>query len=103
MLFNYSDGLVEQFKFMTLLTTLSVLTPYLFSTAAHLLFVLNGKTDDNSMMVAVILSILAFVYSLWMVYGAGAEVVYWGFLLLLAGIPFYVWIKWRNHLANKSE
>ncbi|HKK76961.1 MAG TPA: amino acid permease [Saprospiraceae bacterium] len=103
MLFNYSEGLVEQFKFMTLLTTLSVLTPYLFSTAAHLLFVLSGKTDDNTMIVAVILSILAFVYSMWMVYGAGAEVVYWGFLLLLAGIPFYVWIKWRNARSNQFE
>lgn len=103
MLFNYSDGLVDQFKFMTLLTTLSVLTPYLFSTAAYLLFVLKGKTDDNTMMVAVILSILGFVYCLWMVYGAGAEVVYWGFLLLLAGIPFYVYIKGRRSEPHHSE
>lgn len=88
---------------MTLWKTLSVLAPYLFSTAAHLLFVLSGKTDDNSMILAVILSILAFVYSMWMVYGAGAEVVYWGFLLLLAGIPFYVWIKWSNLKSDQSE
>jgi len=103
MLFNYSDGLVEQFRFMTLLTTLSVLTPYLFSTAAYLLFLLGGKTDDKRMILAVILSCLAFVYSLWMVYGAGAEVVYWGFLLLLAGIPFYVWIKWSRSDTKTTE
>jgi len=24
--------------------------------------------------------------------GAGAEVVYWGFLLLIAGLPVYVWV-----------
>ena len=33
---------------------------------------------------------LAFVYSLWMIGGAGADVVYWGFLLLLAGLPVLV-------------
>lgn len=100
MLFNYSDSLVDQFTFMTLLTTLSVLTPYLFSTAAHMIFTLSGKTDDNKMMQAVILSILAFVFSMWAIYGAGAEVVYWGFLLLLSGIPFYVWMKWRQQKNN---
>lgn len=100
MLFNYSDSLVEQFTFMTMLTTLSVLTPYLFSTAAHLIFVLSGKTDDNNMMQAVILSILAFVFSMWAIYGSGEEVVFWGFMLLLSGIPFYVWIKWRQQKNN---
>jgi hypothetical protein len=24
--------------------------------------------------------------------GAGAEAVYWGFLLLLSGLPVYVWV-----------
>ncbi len=33
---------------------------------------------------------LAFAYSLWAIGGAGAETVYWGFLLLLAGLPVYV-------------
>jgi APA family basic amino acid/polyamine antiporter len=35
---------------------------------------------------------LAFAYSLWAIGGAGAEVVYWGLLLLLAGLPVYVWV-----------
>jgi APA family basic amino acid/polyamine antiporter len=39
---------------------------------------------------------LAFIYSLWAIYGAGEKAVYWGLLLLLAGIPFYVWMKYRN-------
>jgi hypothetical protein len=35
---------------------------------------------------------LAFAYALFAIGGAGAEVVYWGFLLLIAGLPVYVWI-----------
>jgi APA family basic amino acid/polyamine antiporter len=37
----------------------------------------------------------AFGYSLWAIAGAGYEVVFKGFLLLLAGIPIYVWLRWR--------
>ena len=28
-------------------------------------------------------------------HGAGAEVVCYGFLLLLAGVPVFVWVRWR--------
>jgi APA family basic amino acid/polyamine antiporter len=43
-----------------------------------------------------VISILAFVYSLWAIAGAGQEIVYWGFLFLMAGVPVYVWIRWRS-------
>ena len=35
----------------------------------------------------------AFVYSIWAIVGAGADVVYSGFLLLMCGLPVYVWVK----------
>ena len=40
-----------------------------------------------------IVAALAFAYSLWAIGGAGPEVVYWGFLLLIAGLPVYVWVR----------
>ncbi|MGR6919291.1 hypothetical protein ACU635_34035 [[Actinomadura] parvosata] len=41
-------------------------------------------------------AILAFGYTLWTIAGSGYEVVYKGTLLLLAGIPVYVWLKHRD-------
>ena len=38
---------------------------------------------------------LAFAYSIWMIGGSGYEVVFKGFLLLTAGIPVYVWMRWQ--------
>jgi hypothetical protein len=38
-----------------------------------------------------VVSALAFLYTIVAVAGAGADIVYWGFLLLLAGLPVYVW------------
>jgi APA family basic amino acid/polyamine antiporter len=37
--------------------------------------------------------VLAFVYSVWATYGSGAATVLYGFVLLLLGIPVYVWLK----------
>ena len=42
-----------------------------------------------------VLAVIAFLYALGAIYGAGAEVVFYGFLLLLAGVPVFVWVRWR--------
>lgn len=94
MVMNFTRGLAAAFKFMILLSTLTVLVPYLFSAATFALLSLkrgirSGKKFWGSMVIALI----AFAYSLWAVAGSGQETVYWGFLLLMAGIPFYVWLK----------
>jgi APA family basic amino acid/polyamine antiporter len=40
---------------------------------------------------------------MWAIAGAGYEVVFKGFLLLLAGIPVYVWIRWRDSQTPQPE
>ena len=105
MMMNYTSSLVEQFRFLILLTTITTLLPYLFSTAAYVMIVLEKKyLHTNGLVQTIILSSLAFAYSLWAVAGSGQETDYWGFILMMAGIPFYVWIKLRNknHSPNKD-
>ena len=105
MMMNYTGSLVEQFRFLILLTTITTLLPYLFSTAAYVMIVLEKKyLHTKGLVQTIILSSLAFAYSLWAVAGSGQETVYWGFILMMAGIPFYVWIKLRNknHSPNKD-
>jgi APA family basic amino acid/polyamine antiporter len=38
------------------------------------------------------IAVLAFAYSMYAIAGAGAEVIYSGFLLLMSGLPVYVWV-----------
>jgi APA family basic amino acid/polyamine antiporter len=38
-------------------------------------------------------SVLAFIYSMFAIGGAGADTVFYGFLLLLGGFPVYVWMR----------
>jgi APA family basic amino acid/polyamine antiporter len=100
MLMNYTEGLVEQFEFIIQLTTLVVLMPYLFTAAAYALIVIEKNLHTNSWVKTFVLSTLGFSYSLWAIYGSGAETVYYGFLLLLIGIPVYIYMKWIKNKEN---
>ncbi len=91
MMCNYSKSLVETFTFMMLLSTLSVLMPYLFSTASYALFLFQKKEKDKNSKLFV--AFLSFLFTMWIIVGCGADVVFWGFLLVMSGIPFYVWLK----------
>jgi APA family basic amino acid/polyamine antiporter len=86
---NYSRGLVDLFTFMILLATLSTLIPYAFCSLA--VWLMPGQPRPFGS--AAVVSALAFVYAMFAIGGAGAETVFYGFLLLFAGLPLYVWVK----------
>jgi APA family basic amino acid/polyamine antiporter len=93
MMMNYTKGLVEQFKFLILLSTLTSLVPYLFSMASYIIIRIRKKhLKNHSWASSIVIALLAFAFAFWAIAGAGQEIVYWGFLLLMAGVPFYVWI-----------
>lgn len=96
MLMNYTEGLVDQFEFMVLLTTLTCLVPYLFTAASYGLIMIDRKLKTKSKINALVLSALGFAYSLWAIYGSGEETVFYGFILLMIGVPFYVLGKYNN-------
>jgi APA family basic amino acid/polyamine antiporter len=81
---NYSRSLVSLFTFVIQLATLSTLVPYVFCSLAALMKP-GGK----------VVPILAFVFSMAAIYGAGPEVVFWGFILLLAGLPIFAMMRIR--------
>ena len=53
-----------------------------------------------------IVAILGFGYALWAMYATGTESIAKGFLLLMAGIPVYLFMKWqgqRDRIPMRSE
>lgn len=96
MLMNFSEGLVEQFRFMVLLGTFCALVPYLFTASAYLMLMTRNQFSKKLWWPVILIGGGAFLYSIWGLYGAGESSVFYGFILMMAGIPFYVWIKWNN-------
>jgi basic amino acid/polyamine antiporter, APA family len=93
---NYTRRLVDLFTFIILLATLSTLVHYAFCSVAGLLHDGAGGRRSPSFV-----HVFAFAYSIWAIAGAGADVVYWGFLLLVAGLPVYVMV--RDTGARRQE
>ena len=94
---NFAQGLVGAFNTIILLAVMSSLLPYALCSLAELMIALrtgNFAAGPGTLKIAV-LGFVGFVYALWAVYGAGAETVFLGFLLILAGVPIHVAIKWR--------
>jgi len=94
---NYNDSLVNRFADMILLATLATLIPYAYSAGAQLILAVTGNLEVSGRRLAAELAVgtLAFAYAVWTIGGSGYKTVAWGFLMLLAGIPVYVWMRWR--------
>jgi len=85
---NYTRTMTDLFGFLILIATTASLVAYLVcSLAAVKLGV--GRT-------AVPVFLLAALFSLWAIWGAGPEAMRWGAVLLASGIPLYFLMRWRG-------
>jgi basic amino acid/polyamine antiporter, APA family len=91
-LMNYSRSLVDTFNVTILIATFFTLVPYMLCSMAELLLGRGDKARSRN----VVLASLAFAFALWATAGAGRDTLYWGTLLMLAGLPLYAWQKWAQ-------
>ena len=96
LLMNFSRSLADTYQFIILLSTMTVLVPYLFSAVSFAILAVRTKQLKWNSATKLTIALLAFGYSMWAVGGSGQETVYWGFLLLMAGVPLYGWSKMRS-------
>jgi APA family basic amino acid/polyamine antiporter len=89
---NFSESLGKAFTTLILLATVTSVVAFLFSAAAYVI-ILSKTQSTERMRKPIALASIAFFYSLWAIIGSGQEAVYWGFVAILMGIPFYVWMK----------
>jgi APA family basic amino acid/polyamine antiporter len=88
-----SGGFAEVYKLILGIATMTAVIPYAFCAAATGLVaatVGGGKVPRVG-----VIELVAFVFSMFTLYGCGAEPVLYGLILLLLGIPVYVWQRRR--------
>lgn len=93
LLLNRSKGLSGIYEDMVLLTTVTVLISYIFSIAAYGLFSAEKKFGLSPTFSNLLLTIVGFGFTIWMMIGSGPQAVFIGFIGLLLGIPIYIWNK----------
>jgi APA family basic amino acid/polyamine antiporter len=96
MLMNFTEGLVDQFQIIVEVVVFVALMPYLFTAAAYILVIIEKKLHANSWVKTLLLGGLGMAFSTWAIYGTGSETVFYGFLLLMSGIPFYILMQWNK-------
>ncbi|MFG2006230.1 APC family permease [Spirillospora sp. NPDC048911] len=83
------------FTNVVLLSVLTAVIPYLYSSAAHLYWLLvKGREVAWPHLVRdVLVTTVALVFSFWALAGSGYQAVYYGIFVFFLGIPVYVWMK----------
>lgn len=104
LLTNYIGTLQSVFDFMILLATLSFLPAYSFTAAAEIVLLCKKSKDFNliNFLKNSFCSLLAFAYSIYAIYGTGEEVVMYGFILMLVGIPVYVYMMMQKNKETRN-
>ncbi len=86
---NYTKGLVGAFTFLVMMATLATLMAYTLCAVSEFYFLKQDKSSSAKTR-AIILGLGTFVYSLFCIWGAGQEIVFYSFFLILLGLPIYV-------------
>jgi APA family basic amino acid/polyamine antiporter len=89
-------GIVKQFEIIILLSTLTAVIPYSFCSMTHFSFLLKASRKAALPINEFIINIAAFAFSVYAVLGAGEETVFSGFILLLLGLPVFIWMKHKT-------
>jgi amino acid transporter len=89
-----SPGVRAFYNLIVSLSTMAAVIPYAFCALAVGLVAARAAGGGKVPRVTVVEGI-AFVFSIFTIYGCGATAVLYGLMLLLLGIPVYVWQRHR--------
>jgi APA family basic amino acid/polyamine antiporter len=88
-----TSGFQSFYSLVVGLSTMAAVIPYAFCAMATGLIAAHGASAMAPRLT--IIEIIAFIFAVFTLYGCGAEAVLYGVVLLVLGIPVYVWQRRR--------
>src|SRR5215469_8126795 len=88
---DFGQVLVKMFTILILITTFFTLVPYMLCALAEIVLSRKQRRESSVRTRDAIFCLLAFAFGLWACYGTGEDSLFYGTLMLLAGLPIYVW------------
>ncbi|MEM7172540.1 MAG: amino acid permease [Pseudomonadota bacterium] len=100
-----AKALIEVYDFVVRLSTVTDMVPYVFCCFVEgiILLTVGKRLGYLNPMTYLPIAIVAFLFSMVTIYGAGAEAAMWGFLLLLTGLPVFVAIRIKKSRSTKDR
>jgi basic amino acid/polyamine antiporter, APA family len=89
-----SPGVRAFYNMIVGLSTMTAVIPYAFCALAAGLVSVHAAANGKGRVG--VIEIIAFVFALFTLYGCGPEPVLYGLMLLMLGIPVYVWQRHRS-------
>ncbi|MBL8893398.1 MAG: amino acid permease [Rhizobiales bacterium] len=96
-----SSGFSAIYKLIVGLSTMTAVIPYAFCALAGSL--VSARLSGGARIPRVtIIELIAFIFAMFTLYGCGAEPVLYGMVLLLLGIPVFVWQRRRSGIDGNE-
>jgi APA family basic amino acid/polyamine antiporter len=92
------------FTDIVLLSVLTAVIPYLYSSAAHLYWLIVKGRPVNWPHFArdIAVTVVALAFSFWALAGTGYQAVYYGIFVFFLGVPVYIWMKAQRNEYGES-
>lgn len=95
-----SEGFASIYRLFVGLSTMTTVVPYAFCALASSL--VSARVTNGARVPRVtIVELVAFAFAMFTLYGCGAEPVLFGLILLLLGIPVYIWQHRRLNVPSR--
>jgi APA family basic amino acid/polyamine antiporter len=88
---------------LVLVSAVATMVSYAFSAAAEIKWLAldRGKIPVAHLARRMTVGILALVFTIFAFYGGGVREVYWLWMIVILGVPIYIYILWRR--SQKGE
>ena len=97
---NYSRSMASLFSFVILVTTVVSLVLYFACAASALSMIARGRVRAPLLATT---AVLGLIFSVWAMWGAGAEATLWGLSLLATGLPIWALMRFsRGRETNRT-
>jgi APA family basic amino acid/polyamine antiporter len=96
------SGFSTIYNLIVSLSTMAAVVPYAFCALATGL-VAAYAAGGGPVPRLTIIEVIAFIFSVFTLYGCGPDAVLYGFMMLVLGIPIYVWQRRRAQPTKQAQ
>lgn len=91
-------GLGDAVAQLVLVSAVATMVSYAFSAAAEIKWLAldRGKVPVAHLARKMVIAVLALAFTVFAFYGGGVQEIYWLWMLIILGVPLYIFILWRR-------